>query len=82
MGKPTAPSGLAISRSGTAWTLTWKRGKDYTSQNLNYSINGGGWTGLSVGKKDTSAVIWAAATSVAFQVRGKKSKWSSWTSCM
>lgn len=79
MGKPTAPSGLAISRSGTAWTLTWKRGKDYTSQNLNYSINGGGWTGLSVGKKATSAVIWAAATSVAFQVRGKKSQWSSWT---
>ena len=79
MGKPKAPSGLAISRSGTAWTFSWNRGKSYSSQQLNYSINGGGWTGLAVGKAVTSATIWTSARSVAFQVRGKKGSWSSWT---
>ena len=79
MGKPKAPSGLAIGRNGTAWTFSWNRGKSYSSQQLNYSINGGGWTGLSVGKTATSATIWTSARSVAFQVRGKKGSWSSWT---
>ena len=79
MGKPTAPSGLGISRSGTAFTFTWKRGKSYTKQQLYYSINGGGWAALSVGKNDTSATIWTSPGTVQFEVRGKKGSWSNWS---
>lgn len=79
MGKPKAPSGLAISRSGTAFILSWNRGASYSKQELNYSINGGDWIALSVSKGATSATIWATPISVHFRVRGKKSKWSSWT---
>ena len=76
---PTAPSGLGISRNGTGWTFTWNRGKNYSSQQLNYNLNGG-WAGLSIGKSATSAVIWAAPVYVQFQVRGKKDgKWSNWS---
>ena len=76
--KPAAPSGLGITRNGTAWTFTWNRGKSYSSQQLNYCVNGS-WAPLGISGGATSATIWTTASYVQFQVRGKKSKWSNWT---
>lgn len=78
-GGVAAPSGLGISRNGTKFTFTWKRGTSYTSQSLQYRVNRGGWRGLGVAKGATSAAINnGSAIRVQFRVQGKKKKWSAW----
>lgn len=72
--KPKAPSGLSISRNGNSYIISWARGASYTSQQVGTSVGG-----ISVSKGQTSATVWTTANSLQFWVRGKKSKWSSWS---
>lgn len=80
MGKTKAPSGLGISRSGTGFVCSWKRGENYKKQELSYNVNGAWTGGFAIGKGDTSYTIWTTPSYVQFAVRGKKgSKWSGWS---
>lgn len=86
------PSGLTITRSGNVFTFKWKRGdKNYTSgQQLQYRLNGGNWTNLTVAVSAVSATLTNAnVTSLVFRVRGCRKKykksgktvtptWSAW----
>lgn len=86
------PSGLTITRSGTVFTFKWKRGdKNYTAgQQLQYRLNGGKWTNLTVAVSAVSATLTNAnVTSLVFRVRGCRKKykksgktvtptWSAW----
>lgn len=86
------PSGLTITRSGTVFTFKWKRGdKNYTAgQQLQYRLNGGAWTNLTVAVSAVSATLTNAnVTSLVFRVRGCRKKykksgktvtptWSAW----
>ena len=84
MAKSAAPTGCSISRSGTYFALSWKiaakNSKD--GQQVRYSVDGGGWGSLSVGKKATSAGGWFGPSRyVTMQVRdnqGGKKGWSDW----
>ena len=80
MGASKAPSGLGISRSGTAFGCTWKRGAKYKYQQFGYSVNGGGWAIFDIDKNASAYTLWLAPSSVQFAVRGKKSgkSWSGW----
>lgn len=78
------PSGLVISRSGTSWTFSWKKGDSYSDQELKYKINSNAWVTLkgdNVKKNTTAKSITADnVTKIQFKVRGKKgSSWSDWT---
>lgn len=87
-----APSGQTITRSGAKFTFSWKTGETYKSQKLEYivatSFNANGspkypakWTGMSVGKKATSASINANnCAAVSFRVKGtaNNKKASAW----
>lgn len=87
-----APSGLSIARSDNKFTLTWKRGTKYAAQSLQYQVEGGGWTDISVSKTATEASIALTvsaynpsknktASNIEFRVRGKKGKkWSAYAS--
>ena len=86
------PSGLTITRSGTVFTFKWKRGDtNYTAgQQLQYRLNGGAWTNLTVAVSAVSATLTNAnVTSLVFRVRGCRKKykksgktvtptWSAW----
>lgn len=79
-----APSGLAVSRNGSKFTVSWKRGAKYTSQQCSYKIGNGSWKSLSVTATQTSKSVTinlnGSFTSVGFAVKGKKgTKWSAWT---
>lgn len=80
MGASKAPSGLGISRSGTAFICTWKRGAKYKYQQFGYNVNGGGWATFNIDKNASAYTLWLAPRSVQFMVRGKKSgkSWSGW----
>lgn len=78
----SAPSGLQISRSGTNFTLSWKRGASYNAQELQISY-GSGWRGVGgIGGGTTSKTVGYGRTAV-FRVRGRAkvkghNKWSGW----
>lgn len=79
-----APSGLAVSRSGSKFTVSWKRGAKYSSQQCSYKIGNGSWKSLSVTATQTSKSVTISLNgsfpSVGFAVKGKKgTSWSSWT---
>lgn len=79
-----APTGLSIARDGLNFVLSWKLGAKYKAQQVQYDI-GSGWVSFpSVGKGDTTKTLTVSGTAVLkfvrFQVRGKKSGWSAWTS--
>ena len=86
---------MAISRKNNELTLTWKRKKKPTAQQLQWRryFNGhwGSWTSKSVGASDTSAKLTITTSNyfpttdvvlgaIEFKVRGKKGSWSSWSS--
>ena len=80
----TAPSGLTVSRNGSKFTVSWKRGAKYSSQQCSYRLGTGSWKSLSVTATQTSKSVTlnleASFPSVGFAVKGKKGKkWSSWT---
>ena len=94
MSKSKAPTGLSISRNGSRFTFSWKKGdSDYDNgQHLQYRINGGGWVKPAIGKSATSyAVTNASVKTITFQVQGNRKKykkggktvnpgWSAWAS--
>lgn len=89
------PTGMAISRKNNELTLTWKRKKKPTAQQLQwrryFNNHWGSWTSKSVGASDTSAKLTITTSNyfpttdvvlgaIEFKVRGKKGSWSSWSS--
>ena len=88
--KTTRPSGLAVSRSGWTYTLSWKQGgSDYKGgQKMEYSINYGAWVNSGIGTDATSFTITDTNQSIYridFKVQGKKKNtskktttWSAW----
>ena len=89
MAKTKKPTGLSIARSGNVYTLKWKiAGADYANgQQLQYRLNNGAWTAVSVGVKAVSAALTLSnVQALVFRVRGNQKKkikksnpgWSDW----
>lgn len=86
---PKAPSGLGISRNGNTFTFSWSRPAKYTKQGLQYKY-GGSTSSPAIGGSVTSKAVTInlanyypktakKMSSVVLNVRGYKSKWSSWS---
>lgn len=87
--KTKAPDGVSIARDGGKFTASWKiKDKDYgEGQSLEYRINSGKWTAVSIGKKTTSKQFLTInfanyfpytqtkLTSVSVRVRGRRKNW-------
>ena len=93
MAKTKKPTGLSIARSGNVYTFKWKIGdSDYTNgQQLQYSLNGGAWTAITIGATATTATVTnASVRTLVFRVMGNRKAykkngrkinpgWSAWT---
>ena len=87
--KTKKPDGLSIVRDGGKFTASWKiADKDYgEGQSLQYRINAGKWTDVSVSKKTKSKhfltinfnsyypLTGTKLTSVSIRIRGKRKNW-------
>lgn len=75
MAKTKKPTGLSIARSVNVYTLKWKIGdSDYANgQQLQYSLNGGAWTAITIGATATTATVTnASVRSLVFRVMGNR----------
>ena len=75
MAKTKKPTGLSIARSGNVYTFKWKIGdSDYANgQQLQYSLNGGAWTAITIGATATTATVTnASVRSLVFRVMGNR----------